>query len=115
VRFLTEQDSRTSGNSLTPDFLLDTPVVINGQRVHWIDAKNYPMYGSKLVASSLAKQAQKYNKAFGPGAFVFSGGLVCGARISAGLLLLDGSGSFGPPLADLTPGGRGVETLDGAR
>jgi len=116
VGFATEQDSRQSGSMLTPDFLLDEPIVINGRRVHWIDAKNYPMYGGKLVAKGLEKQAQKYNGAFGPGAFVFSGGVVCGARIGAGLLLLDGSAidSVGAPLTRLAPGGGGLEVVDSA-
>ena len=64
----------------------------------WLDAKNFPLYGSRLVASSLARQAEKYTARFGPGAMVFSGGLMCGAGVvpkSAGTgpapLLLDGS------------------------
>lgn len=109
LRFQTEDDLRraheaSDGQSplLTPDFLLSEPVRIfgpeglDGKTVHWIDAKDYPMYGSRLVARSLASQAAKYTGAFGPGAMVFSGGLMCDARVlpkSAGdpPLLLDGS------------------------
>jgi hypothetical protein len=86
LRFQTEDDlrraHRTSGPLLTPDYLLDEPVLIDGSPVHWIDAKDYPMYGSRLVARSLASQAAKYTAAFGPGAMVFSGGVMCDARVS---------------------------------
>lgn len=99
VEFATERDIRAGWNkpgavqnTLTPDFLLTRPITINGKAVHWIDAKNYPMYGSRLVAKGLSRQAQKYTEAFGPGAFVFSGGVLCGARVPpASPLLLDGS------------------------
>lgn len=103
LEFQTEDDLRraheaSDGQSplLTPDFLLSEPVRIDGKTVHWIDAKDYPMYGSRLVARSLASQAAKYTGTFGPGAMVFSGGLMCDARVlpkSAGdpPLLLDGS------------------------
>jgi hypothetical protein len=95
VEFTTERDARNSPqqpNALTPDFLLTQPVIINGRVVYWIDAKNYPMYGGRLVAKGLIRQAQKYTEAFGPGAFVFSGGILCGASVPPALpLLLDGS------------------------
>ena len=106
IVFETEDDLRKSATGqspepdlplLTPDFLFREPILIDGRRVAWLDAKNYPLYESKLVAASLAKQAAKYTARFGPGAMVFSGGLMCGARVlpkSAGgaqPLLLDGS------------------------
>jgi hypothetical protein len=97
VEFLTEKDLRSKGGSstlLTPDFLLESPIVINGRKIHWIDAKNYPMWGSRLVAKGLSKQAEKYTRAFGPGAMVFNGGVMCGASIDAGgasPMVLDGS------------------------
>jgi hypothetical protein len=89
LRFQTEEALRrahrasgSQGPLLTPDYLLDEPVLIDGSPVHWIDAKDYPMYGSRLVARSLASQAAKYTAAFGPGAMVFSGGVMCNARVS---------------------------------
>ena len=99
LRFRTESDLRLAPDPraplLTPDFLLSEPVLIAGQEVHWVDAKDYPMYGSRLVARSLAQQAAKYTAAFGPGAMVFSGGVMCGAaaksNLAVPLLLLDGS------------------------
>lgn len=99
LKFQTEDELRhahRASNSqsplLTPDFLLSRPVRINKSMVHWIDAKDYPMYGSRLVARNLASQATKYTKAFGPGAMVFSGGVMCDAHVGdQPLLLLDGT------------------------
>lgn len=102
LKFLTEdeirlahEERRSSGPLLTPDYLLTEKVRINGAPVHWIDAKAYAMYGSKLVAKGLVKQATKYNRAFGPGAMVFRGGVMCDASVLPPTanppLLLDGS------------------------
>jgi hypothetical protein len=103
AQFKTEVDLRREGPPLgqpgaphlTPDFLFTSPVNIGGTLIHWLDAKNYPMYGSRLTAKSIARQAVKYTAAFGPGAMVFSGGLMCEARVlpkkSDQPLLLDGS------------------------
>jgi len=60
----------------TPDFLIIGPVHINGVRVHWIDAKNYLYTGISFLAKGLRKQAERYVKAYGNGAFLFSGGFL---------------------------------------
>jgi hypothetical protein len=91
-----EQIARLGAPRLTPDFLFREPVRIHGRPVYWLDAKNYPMYGGKITAKSIARQAVKYTEAFGPGAMVFSGGLVCNASVlpkksRENPLLLDGS------------------------
>lgn len=91
-----EQIIRYGAPRLTPDFLFREPVRIHGHSVRWLDAKNYPMYGGKIAAKSIARQAVKYTEAFGPGAMVFSGGLVCDLNVlpkKSGFqpLLLDGS------------------------
>lgn len=92
LRFQTEDDLRAAGSPLTPDFALEGPVTIAGQPVYWVDAKNYPAIDSPLVAASLEKQARKYTAHYGPGAFVFSGGVMCGSRAARlGALALDGS------------------------
>ena len=107
LRFRTEEDLRRAPDGraprLTPDFLLDEPVRINGEMVSWIDAKDYPMYGGRLVAQNLIRQAVKYTEAFGPGAMVFSGGLMGGglAPLPKGLprpLFLDGSALMPEPI-----------------
>lgn len=99
----TEADLRRApdprGPELTPDLLLAGPARIHGREVNWIDAKNYMLADQPLVLGSLKKQAAKYVRAFGPGAFVFSGGAVRGSRLAAtpGLLILDGSHLFEAP------------------
>lgn len=89
IHFETEEELRSKNQVLTPDFLLTEPVIINGKLVYWIDAKDYPFYGSKLVSKKLNKSVQKYTKAFGPGALIFSGGIMC--NTATHVLFLDGS------------------------
>jgi hypothetical protein len=103
LQFKTEENLRHEHEAapgpplLTPDFLFTRPVTVQGRgfaprRVVWLDAKDYAAIDSKLVMESLAKQAAKYTARFGPGAFVFSGGLMCGSKTEKlGPLLLDGS------------------------
>ena len=71
-----ENDRRgdAAESSLTPDFLFKTPVMVDGHIINWLDAKNYYWYGSPLTARSVYRQAEKYTRAFGPGAFVFRHG-----------------------------------------
>ena len=55
----------------TPDVLLSRPVMLNGQPVNWIDAKNFVItqYNYPKVRAAWAK----YNRAFGSGAFAAMG------------------------------------------
>jgi hypothetical protein len=76
---------------LTPDFLLEAPAVIEGREVHWLDAKNYPAVDDPVTARSTARQVDKYTAAFGPGALVFSGGVMCGGQLASRVLYLDGT------------------------
>lgn len=58
---------------LTPDILFEDPVMINGEPVRWIDAKNF--YGSHLVSKrNLVRQLNAYTKEWGAGAVVYSMG-----------------------------------------
>lgn len=103
VGFATEEDLRArraaaegtgaAGAALTPDFLLDSPTTIAGRPVAWLDAKNYPAVDSPLTAKSIARQVARYTAAFGPGALVFNGGVMCGSDLAARgeVLVLDGS------------------------
>lgn len=98
VGFATEDDLRArraagEGPSLTPDFLLSAPITIAGRPVHWIDAKNYPAVDSPLTAKSIASQVARYTAAFGPGALVFNGGVMCGTDLASRgeALVLDGT------------------------
>lgn len=90
IHFQTENELRKLNLQLTPDYLLTKPIIINDKKINWIDAKDYLMYESRLVAKSILRQSEKYTKAFGPGAMIFSKGVMCGAKIH-NTLLLDGS------------------------
>jgi hypothetical protein len=93
VSFSREADARAASpaGAPTPDILFSAPVLLGGRPVRWLDAKNYCYYGSPLTARSLAAQAAKYARAFGPGAFVFRHG-VDPAAPPLGPALLDGGG-----------------------
>lgn len=81
ISFRTEEEIRRDspdGKTPTPDILFDKDVVINlnGRRhtIRWLDAKNYALVNSHFIMDSLAKQSDKYNKAYGKGAFIFRNG-----------------------------------------
>ena len=61
-----------AGNPLTPDFLIKSDLFINSEKVNWIDAKNFYGAYTRLNKYKFKKQANKYNRAFGKGALVFS-------------------------------------------
>lgn len=56
----------------TPDFLIKSDLYINGQKINWIDAKNF--YGSKIpfVKDKIKKQTLKYLNEWGPGSIIFN-------------------------------------------
>jgi hypothetical protein len=69
-RFKTQAD--LMGSRVTPDFLFDQPLVLDDSIVlNWIDAKNSFGGDNKFTLSRLRKQGDKYNEAFGHGAFLF--------------------------------------------
>ena len=80
AEILTEEDLKSQGMQLTPDFVFaNDGICINGKTVYWLDCKTY--YGSSslvnlsyLPIGKLKKQTDKYCEAFGPGAFVFLNG-----------------------------------------
>lgn len=89
----TEDDLREEDpGGPTPDYLLDYPVtIVRGRQrhlVHWIDAKDYYLGRGAWPERPLRKQAARYTKAFGPGAYVSSVGYDSSLRI-AGTLILD--------------------------
>jgi len=84
---LKEEQIREYGRAIaTPDFLLKKPIVISGQTIHWIDAKNYILFDSFLL-EHVKKQAQRYNNLFGNGALIFSMGVVENVTIPSTLVL----------------------------
>jgi len=81
----------------TPDFLLTSPLLINGQPAQWIEVKNF--YGVGLVDGlkewmphvKMQRQVAKYTDTFGPGAVLFSYGYseALRRRTPAGVQLVD--------------------------
>lgn len=59
---------------ITPDLYFPRGVMVSGKKLYWIDAKNY--YGGNVsyVYNSMIKQATKYTKMYGRGAFIFKHG-----------------------------------------
>lgn len=95
LKFRTETDIKMDKDyNVTPDILFDKPIVvrINGvdHWIRWMDAKNYALVNIPFIIKSLNKQADKYNKIFGSGAFVFHYGIDSTIAIS-NTMMLDGS------------------------
>lgn len=95
-RLRTEEQFRAEGKTPTPDFVIRGGVTAeelarcgfrcggsSGSKLYWIDAKNYPAFDAKIVMKNLESAAEKYTKAFGPGAFVFNGRIMEGSRMAA--------------------------------
>lgn len=83
-----EQEKKYGHAVATPDFLLESKVYLNNYPIAWIDAKH--LYGGNLgfVRSSLQKQADKYTKRWGYGAFFFSAGYSEDLRINGAMLIM---------------------------
>ena len=93
INFLNENDLRDKNYTITPDFLIssDYPLQINGNPINWIEVKNYPgveIPGS-FVSKKIQQQAAKYTNHFGPGAFVFNGGIAENFDLKTPVMLLD--------------------------
>jgi len=56
----------------TPDFLINSELLINGKNIRWIDAKNFYGANTKIIRRSTRKQIQKYINNYGFGCIVFS-------------------------------------------
>lgn len=56
----------------TPDFMIESDLIINNYSIKWIDAKNF--YGSDIdfVKSKINKQTQKYLNNYGSGSIIFN-------------------------------------------
>lgn len=72
---------------ITPDVLFIDDVFINGERVHWLDYKDYVGVPIGFLYESNKKQAAKYNMKFGPGAICYKGSYVSGMKIPGAILL----------------------------
>ena len=95
IKYLTEKEQLELGNYVnTPDFLIQTPLLINGQIVNWIDCKTF--YGSSSLSTNLLlpigkikSQAERYTKEFGNGCFLFLSGFSRDLERQAGFRVQD--------------------------
>jgi len=72
---LVEEQKRDLGKAvITPDFLLEDKILINGKSVKWIEVKNF--YGAyvKHFRKSVQKQVGRYYKKWGNGCVVYKHG-----------------------------------------
>lgn len=88
LTYRTEKDLRGKF-AKTPDALLDHPIWVGGQKIHWIESK--ANFGDDVeLRRNLRKQLEPYVGMFGPGAVVYWYGFVSGAQSPDGILLWDG-------------------------
>jgi hypothetical protein len=107
LRFRTEKDLRGKF-AKTPDALLDEPVLIDGQKVQWIESK--ANFGDDVeLRRNVRKQLEPYVRMFGEGIVVYWYGHLRGAEGPPGIRITDGE-TFESlvPVPMGTPGGRGV-------
>ena len=99
ITFVTEKQN--TQYQKTPDFLLDSPQVILGEKTFWIECKS--SFGDEIeTRRNLNKQVSHYLKLFGPGIIVYGLGIVerphtvAGIRVVSRKMLLGDSPSPRP-------------------
>lgn len=100
IKFKTETELRNQYNSsdksqplITPDFLLEKPIIIIVDSVeyeiNWIEVKNFLGMNFNPLYRSMIAQRDKYTKRYGKGAIIFSSSFEGNLRLKD-TLLLDG-------------------------
>lgn len=75
IDYLSEQQLRIQNLSKTPDFLFNDPLIINGQKIYWIESKS--MFGSEYEHKYYTKkQFTFYEQMGGSGLIVYWYGYV---------------------------------------
>ena len=70
---LADEQIKKFGKSInTPDFLITSDLYINGNKINWIDAKNFYGANTDLVRKKTKKQIAKYIDKYGFGSIIFS-------------------------------------------
>jgi hypothetical protein len=70
---LTQEQIKSHGKAFsTPDFLIESELLINGNQIKWIDAKNFYGSNANFVKSKINEQTKKYIKNYGNGSIVFN-------------------------------------------
>jgi hypothetical protein len=85
---LVRQQTKKFGRPVsTPDFLLKKPIMLNGHKVHWIDAKNYFGASQGFLLYKARQQAEKYRRRYGPGALCYSLGFSSAIHVDNTLVI----------------------------
>jgi hypothetical protein len=85
---VTEQIAESNGPTNTPDFLILDELYINGNKINWIDAKNFYGSKSKLMEKKIKSQTTKYIRTWGPGSIIFNLGFNSTLKIES-ILMID--------------------------
>jgi hypothetical protein len=89
IGYRTEPDLRAT-HTKTPDCLLDKPIQIDGEKVHWIESK--ASFGDEIeLKKNVRRQLKPYTELFGTGAVVYWFGFLEGIAPPEGILLLEGT------------------------
>ena len=72
----------------TPDFLILDDLWINGQKINWIDAKNFYGLNTPYLKKRIKQQTNKYLDVWGSGSIIFSLGFSSRLKIP-GILFID--------------------------
>ena len=67
-----EQIKKSNIATNTPDFLILDDLYINGQKINWIDAKNFYGLNIQYIKKRIKKQTNKYINTWGNGAIIFN-------------------------------------------
>ena len=82
-----EQKKEFGYAKITPDFLFDDVIEINGEKIKWMEIKNF--YGSniKYFKNKIKKQVDKYYKKWGKGCIVFRYGFNNDIRFGENMII----------------------------
>lgn len=83
-----EQIKKFEKATNTPDFLILDNLWINGQKINWIDAKNFYGLNTHYIRKRIREQTKKYLDAWGTGSIIFNLGFGSGLKIP-GILFID--------------------------
>ena len=87
-QLIIEQTKKYGKAINTPDFLINSELIINSKKINWIDAKNFYGCNINFMISKINKQIKKYLNTYGSGCIIFNYGF--NSKISfPNVLILD--------------------------
>lgn len=88
VQLAEEQIKKSNKATNTPDFLILDNLIINGNKIKWIDAKNFYGLNTNYLKKRIKEQTKKYINAWGCGAIIFNLGF-CSKLNITDILFID--------------------------